>query len=457
MYSFVSLAIALVLVHLTLPFFSSLANRELTIDYAGTPWLIPALIGLALLTGLLAGSYPALVLSRFQPIRVLRAGMPTAASKSWFRKALVVAQFAISITLIVGTSVVIGQLNFMRDKDLGFDKENVVVIPVMDRSIAQSINTIKAEIAAYDKVVGVATSTHNLGGHTSGGSFLPEGFTAEQAQMMNWMAMDEDYLSTMKMELAEGRNFSKGFGTDSAGAVIINEAAVKAIGWDEPLNKKIGYPGGDSDAGWTVVGVVKDFHYVSPHMRVEPLIISNDTARLRSVLVRISPEDIAGTLAWLENRWKEFDPDRPFEYSFLDEKYDEQYQPEERLRSIFVNFTVLAVFVACLGLFGLAAFSAEQRTKEIGIRKVLGSSVWSIVLLLSRQFAKWVLIANVIAWPLAWYLSNKWLQDFAHRMSIGPSVFIVAGLLALAIALITVSFQAFKAASADPVDSLRYE
>jgi putative ABC transport system permease protein len=457
LYSFVSLVIAMILVHLTLPVFSSLANRDLTIDYSAMPWLIPALIGLALLVGLLAGSYPALVLSRFQPIRVLRAGAATTTSKSAFRKVLVVAQFAISITLLIGTSVVIGQLNFMRDKDLGFDKENVVTIPLNDRSLVQSVNSIMEEVGSYERVLSVATSSHHLGGHTSGASLVPEGSTESQAQMMNIMNIDENYLSMMKMELASGRNFSKSFATDSAGSVIVNEAAVREIGWDDPLGKTIRFSGDDSGDKWTVVGVVKDFHYVSPHMVVEPLLITNDTARLRSIFVRISPEDTPGTLAWLENKWKEFDPDRPFEYSFLDETYNEQYRTEEKLQSIFVNFTLFAIFVACLGLFGLASFSAEQRTKEIGIRKVLGSSVGSIVLLLSRQFAKWVLIANLIAWPLAWYLANKWLEDFAYRVSVGPSVFLLAGLLALIIALVTVSFQAFKAASADPVESLRYE
>jgi len=457
LYSFVSLVIAMALVHLTLPVFSSLANRDLAIDYSGMPWLIPALVGLALLVGLLAGSYPAVVLSRFQPIRVLKAGAGTTTSKSAFRKMLVVAQFVISITLIIGTSVVMGQLNFMRDKDLGFDKENVVTIPLNDRSLVQSVNSIMEEVGSYERVISVATSSHHLGGHTSGASLVPEGATENQAQMMNIMNIDENYLSMMKMELAVGRDFSKSFATGSAGSVIINESAVRAIGWDEPIGKTIRFAGDDSGDKWTVVGVVKDFHYVSPHMVVEPLLIANDTARLRSIFVRISPEDTPRTLAWLENKWKEFDPDRPFEYSFLDETYSEQYRTEEKLQSIFVNFTLFAIFVACLGLFGLASFSAEQRTKEIGIRKVLGSSVWNIVLLLSRQRAKWVLIANLIAWPLAWYLANKWLEDFAHRVSIGPSVFLIAGVLTLAIALVTVSFQAFKAASADPVESLRYE
>lgn len=457
MYSVVSLVIAMGLVHLTLPVFSSLADRELAIDYAGTPWLIPALIGLALLVGLIAGSYPALVLSRFQPIRVLRAGGPTTTSRSNFRNVLVVAQFAISITLIIGTSVVTGQLNYMRNKDLGFDKDNVVVIPLMDRSLVQSVNSIMAELRSYEGVISVATSSHNMGGHTSGGSFLPEGFTEAQAQMMNWMNVDENYLPAMKMEIAAGRNFSRSFATDSASAVIVNEAAVRAIGWEDPLGKTIGFPGDDSGTKMTIVGVVKDFHYVSPQMAVEPLLIGNDTARLRSVIVRISPDNMPATLAWLENKWKDFDPDRPFEYSFMDEAYNEQYRTEEKLLGIFVNFTLFAVFVACLGLFGLASFSAERRTKEIGIRKVLGSSAWKIVLLLSRDFAKWVLIANIIAWPLAWYLSNKWLEDFAYKVSVGPSLFVTAGLLALAIALFTVSFQAFKAASSNPVESLRYE
>lgn len=456
-YSFLSLLIALILVHLALPAFSSLSNRELTLDYFASPWMIPSLLGLVLFIGLLAGSYPALYLSRFEPARVLRSNPPTGTSKSSFRRALVVFQFAVSIALIIGTSVVIGQLNYMRNRNLGFDKENVVVIPLMGRSLVGSVNSIKAEMLSHGAVLGVSVSSHIPGGHTSGASFVPEGFTEAQAQMMNWMNIDEDYLSTMEMELASGRNFSRGFPADSAGSALVNEAAVRAIGWEDPIGKRIRFSGDTSGDQWEIVGVIKDFHYVSPHMIVEPLLIGNDTSMARFMFVRIAPRDLTETLAFMESKWKEFDPDRPFEYQFLDESYEAQYRAEEKLRTIFFNFTILAVFIACLGLFGLAAYAAEQRTKEIGVRKVLGSSVLDIVLLLNADFLKWVLIANLIAWPLAWYGSRYWLQNFAYRATVGPSVYLVSGFLALVIALATVSVQAFKAASSDPVKSLRYE
>jgi putative ABC transport system permease protein len=427
-YSFISLVIAMILVYLSLPVFSSLSNRELSLDYSSIPWLIPGLIGLALLVGLLAGSYPALLLSRFQPARVLRSSPATGTSKSLFRRVLVVSQFAISIALIIATGIVISQLNYMQNKELGFEVENVIVIPLMDPSLVQSINSIKEEIVSYSGVVNAAASSHVPGGHTSGASFVPEGSTEEQARMMNWMNIDEDYLPTMRMELASGRNFSRDFAADSAGTILINEAAVRSIGWEDPLGKTIRFSGDTSGDKWEVVGVIKDFHNVSPHMVVEPLFIANDAARMRSLFVKISPENIPETIAFIENKWREFDPDRPFEYTFLDESYASQYKAEEKLRKIFVNFTLLAIFIACLGLFGLAAYSAEQRTKEIGIRKVLGSSVLSIMLLLSKDFAKWVLIANIIAWPLAWYGSGRWLENFAYKTPV-----------------------------ADPVESLKYE
>lgn len=456
-YAFLALIMAVALVHLTLPVFSSLADRELSPDYSKAPWIIPCLLGLGLLVGLLAGSYPALHLSRFRPARVLRSSLPTASSRSPFRRVLVVFQFAVSIALIIGTGVVIGQLNYMKDRDLGFEKSDVVVIPLMDRSLVGSIESIKEEITSHSGVLGAAASSHTLGGHTSGASFVPEGYTEAQARMMNWMNIDEDYISTMKMEVISGRNFSKSFAADSAGSALVNEAAVRAVGWEDPIGKTIRFSGDTSGKKWEIVGVVKDFHYVSPHMVVEPLIMGNDTGMLRSLFVRIDPQDVPETLAFLKDKWREFDPDRPFEYTFLDESYVRQYRAEEKLRTIFFNFTLVAVFIACLGLFGLAAFSAEQRTKEIGIRKVLGSSIFGIVLLLSKDFAKWVLIANLIAWPLVWYGSRLWLENFAYRTTVGPAVYVFSGLLALVVALITVSFQAFKAASADPVKSLKYE
>ncbi len=457
LFSFISMVIAIILVHLALPVFSSLSDRELTLSYTGMPWLLPTLAALALFVGLVAGSYPAIVLSGFKPVKVIKGYSRGGASGSGFRKALVVAQFAISIALIIGTGMIISQLSFMKNRELGFEKEHVVVIPIMDRSIVQSLDSIKEELRRQPGVISVAASSHVPGGISSGGSLVPEGYPEGQSQMMNSQNIDDDYISTLGMEIVAGRNFMKEFPADSTESILVNEAAVKAIGWDEPIGKWIYYAADPDRKKRTVVGVVRDFHYKSLHMEVEPLYISRDRGFFRSVFVRIEPRNVAETLASLENTWKRFDPDRPFEYSFLDESFDIQYRAEEKLQSIFFNFTLLAVFIACLGLFGLASFAAEQRTREIGIRKVLGASVSRIVFILSREFTVWVLTANLIAWPVAWYAMRRWLESFAYHTEIKWQMFLLSGAIALAVALATVSFQTAKAALANPVDSIRYE
>lgn len=456
-YSVLALVIAITLVQLTLPVFSSISNRELSISYSQMPWLIPALAGLALLVGLISGSYPALLLSGFHPVRVLRGNWNVSASSANFRKTLVVAQFAISISLIIGTFMIIAQLNYMKNTVLGFDMEQVVVIPIMDRTLVGSLESIKEEIGNITDVIRIAASSHVPGGHTSGASFVPEGYPDGQSQMMNQQFIDDDYISTLGMEIVDGRNFAQEFPADTAESILINETAVRTIGWAEPLGKTIYYSGDPNKNKKRVVGIVKDFHYMSLHQAIEPLYISRETDLFRFVFVRIGSENIPATLAFLENKWREFDPARPFEYYFLDESYDLQYRTEEKLQRIFFNFTLLAIFIACLGLFGLASFAAEQRTKEIGIRKVLGSSVSGIVLLLSKEFTKWVLIANLIAWPAIWFALKKWLENFAYHTEIKWHLFILSGALALVIALITVIYQAIKTAQANPVNAIKYE
>ncbi len=456
-FSFISLALALVIVRLMLPFFNSLAGSELSLSLPGSPRIAPGLILFALIVGLVAGSYPALLLSSFRPVKVLKGRLGMDGSGSAFRRVLVVVQFAISICLIVGTSLVIEQLRFMKKSDLGFDKEQVVVIPVMDRNLIRSVGALKDEIAGGSGVIGVAASSHVPGGISSGASFVPEGFAEGRAQMMNVQYIDDDYIGAMGMKIAAGRNFSKDFPADTSGTILVNEAAVKEIGWDDPIGRKIYFGGDDSRTPNTVVGVVKDFHYRSLHSRVEPIIIFRNSQFLRNVFVRIKPDNIPATMNFIEEKWAAFDPARPFEYSFLDESFDMQYRAEEKLERIFFSFTLLGIFIACLGLFGLASFSAEQRTREIGIRKVLGASISGIVVLLSRQFAVWVLIANLIAWPVAWFALRKWLENFAFRTEIRWHIFAVSGAMALVIALATVSLQALKAARANPVDVIKYE
>jgi len=456
-YSFISLLLALVLVQLTLPIFSSLSERDLAASFTAVPWLLPGFLGLAILVGLIAGTYPAFFLSGFKPVNILKGSIGVSGSNFHFRKVLVVIQFTISIALIIGTTVIIRQLDFMKNKNLGFDKEQVVVLPIQERSIVTSLDMVKTELKKYNSILNVAASSHIPGQRPSGGAFVPEGYLDGQSQMMNAISIDQDYLATLGMGVADGRNFSTEFPVDTSESILVNEMAVELIGWKSPLGKTIGYAADPDDKRMRVVGVIKDFHFSSPHRKIAPLFVYHDPGRYRALFIRITPHDISGTLKFIEQKWQEFDPNRPFEYSFLDESFDRQYRNEEKLSRIFSNFTLFAILIACLGLFGLASFSAEQRTKEIGIRKVLGASVSNIVLLLSRDFARWVLLANLLAWPTAYLLMNQWLQRFAYRTDISIWTYLLAAVLALLIAMLTIGFQSARVAVVNPVESLKYE
>ncbi|MBU8922929.1 MAG: ABC transporter permease [Bacteroidales bacterium] len=456
-YSLVSLVIAIILAKVSMPLFNSLASRELEISFSRMPWLIPALAGLAIFVGLVAGSYPAILLSRFNPVKVLKSKVNAHASNPGFRKVLVVAQFTISIALIIATLIVIDQLDYMKNRHLGFDKEQVVVIPIKEQSMTRRTEEVKSEMLRLRGVSGATASSHVPGGNSSGGSFVPEGMPDGASIMMNVQNIDEDYVEVMGMELVMGRSFSKDMPADSAQSIMVNEAALRLAGWDDAIGKSI-YNAGDPDrVKRDVVGVIRDFHYKSLHMVIEPLFITISRGFYRNVFVRIEPGNVGETLASLEKVWKQFDPDRPFEYYFLDESFDGLYRVEEKLQKIFFNFTLLAIFIACLGLFGLASFAAEQRTREIGIRKVLGASVSGIVMLLTKEFTKWVLISNLIAWPVAWYAMKKYLDNFAYHTEIRWGFFLFSGAAALVIALATVSFQTAKAAATNPVEAIKYE
>ncbi len=458
-YSIFSLMIAILLVRLAVPFAESLSGRSMSLNIAEMPWLIPGLIGLVLLVAFIAGSYPALFLSAFRPAQVLKGNLKAGSASSRLRSFLVVAQFIISISLIIGTGVILNQLKFMKNKNLGFEKESVIVIEVRDSSIRRSFESIKAEIRKIPGVLSVSSSSLVPGQEPSVQPFIPEGYTEKQAQLMEIFGVDHDFFPALGMEIVKGRNFSPEYGTDSSSAVIINETAAKRYNWENPIGKTIRAIG-DEVGKWetfTVVGVVRDFHRTSLHSVIAPQIIGNDPSRFDELAIRISPENADTTLSLIKEKWKEVDPTRPFEFLYLDGLIDRLYGTEERLSDIFSAFSVFAVFIACLGLFGMASFAAEQRTKEIGIRKVLGASVPGIVVLLSKDFLKLIVAANVIAWPLAYFGMNRWLQNFAYKSGIGVWVFFLTGLLAVGIALATVSYQAIKAALLDPVDAIKYE
>ncbi|MBN1210995.1 MAG: ABC transporter permease [candidate division Zixibacteria bacterium] len=466
LFCFLAVILSLVLLELFLPLFNSIAGRELSVSFWRSPWFIPGLLGLVLLVGLAAGSYPAFYLSSFQPIRVLKGDLKSGRSNARFRSVLVVFQFTISIALIAGTVIIYNQLNYVRSVNLGFQQDQVVVISNMNKFQLYQQESFRNEMSGLAGVVDVTLSSGVPG--KSGGylqNFLPEGFSEDQSQLVRVMKIDEHFLSTLGIELASGRNFSEEIASDSVESVLINETAAAMFGWDEAIGKIIKQPDTQSPErdyiSHKVIGVVKDFHINSLHEPIEPLIITSKyepwLETIRNLSVRLAPGNIRNTMDLIKDRWSAFSSNLPFDYFFLDETFARQYREDERLGNLVLSFSLLAVIIGCLGLLGLSSFTAEQRTREIGIRKVLGASMTGIVRLLLKEFTLLVLAANVIAWPLAYFVMKRWLEGFAYHTDIGPGTFIVTGLIALAIAILTVSYQAVRAAVLNPVKALRHE
>ena len=454
----VSLVAALGLVVLALPTFNRFLGRSLALDLRGNGPLLIFLAAITVFVGLVSGLYPALFLSGFRPVRVLKRMAEGGAKGLSFRKALVVFQFAISIALIVCVGVVAGQLRFMRTKSLGFDKEHVVVLPSSPAMI-QNLESFKTRLLADPGVLSVSAAKRVPSGRLldsaqarllSGGERQPIDFRIAN------LLVDYDYIPTYRIPMAAGRNFSREMGTDAAQAFIINEAATRRIGWAKP-EEALGQAFEYGRRRGQIIGVVKDFHFESLHEEISPIVMYISPSDLQRISIRIAPRDIPRTIKFLRGVWAEMRPNRPFSYVFTDESFDRLYRSEDSLERIFRTFAWLSVGIGCLGLFGLAAFSAERRTKEIGIRKVLGASVAGLAVLLSKEFTRWVLLANLVAWPVAYFAMSRWLRQFAYRADIAPGTFLLAGALALAVAFLTVSYQAIKTALADPVRSLRYE
>ncbi len=453
-----SLFIALVIVYAVLPLFNDVADKQMVLSDLVTPYILPFLIALPFIVGLIAGSYPAFFLSSFKPIEVLKGKLKLGSKSGGLRSVLVVFQFATSIILIIGTIVVYKQLNYIQTKNLGYNKDEVLIIN-NTYSLHNNVDAFKNEILQLPGVVSGTMSGFLpvSDSYRNDNSYSKDAVATAQNgfDMQNWR-IDYDYIPTLGMQIIKGRNFSKEYGSDST-AIIINETTAKVLGYDDPIGKKIYEMRGDGAQNvYTVIGVVKNFNYETLHRQVGPLaFMLGKNAGLMSF--KINTTNIKGLVAKVESKWKSLAPELPFSYRFLDDSFNQMYRAEERVGKIALTFSVLAIFIACLGLFGLATFIAEQRTKEIGIRKVLGASVQSIVQMLSKDFVKLVIISFVFAAPIAWYFMNKWLQDFAFRIDISWWIFIAAGFAALFIALITVSFQAIKAAISNPVKSLRSE
>ena len=458
----VAFIFSIVLIVGLLPLLNQLASKEINLVTGLSAWLFPALLGVALICGLLAGAYPAFVLSAFDPIEILKGKFVLNIKGYKLRNALVIFQFTTAIILITGTLVIYRQLDYIRHKDLGYDREQVLVLNNA-YALGEHVQTFKQEILQLPGVV-AGSLTGNLPTSTANDwnkNAYSKDATMSAAQtktLVDW-GVDAGYIPALKMKIVKGRNFSDDMLTDSS-AIIINETAARSLGFRDPLNAKLyDFNSRTKEANeFHIVGVVKDFNAGSLRYTTEPLVMRYSKYGGQFIF-RIKSVNIPQLIAQIENRYHSFDQmsSQPFLYSFLDEDFSNLYKGEQRTGGMFIAFASLAIFIACLGLFGLAAYSAEQRTREIGIRKVLGSSVNGIIALLSKDFIKLVGVAIIIAIPLAWWVMNQWLQDFAYRININWWIFAVAGIVAILIALITVSFQAIKAAIANPVKSLRTE
>lgn len=454
----IALVLAILLVTLTMPLFRNISAKDLTMDYLTNPVLLAGFFVLFLVVGLIGGSYPAFYLSAFRPVEVLQGKLRKSAKKSILRIVLVSFQFTVSIVLIIGTLIVQKQLNYVRSSNLGYDKDHVIAVRMRNAETRKKYEAIKNELMRHPDIVNVSASSNLPLGQTGYSAHHVAGKPADEVTMFFVQAMDQEFIDTYKMKIVQGRNFSKEYPTDPEEAVIINEAALRKLGWhDDPLDKEIErFMSITERRGYQVIGVVQDYHFQSLHEEIQPLIIYN-TPPFSRLSVRIRPENVQETIGFLESKWTEFDSQYPFEYVFVDEEYDALYRAEERMGKLFGYFTALAILIGCLGLFGLASFTAEQRTKEIGIRKALGASVSGLILLMVREFTKWVLLAVVIAWPVGYIVMRSWLQNFYYRTGMGLSLFLLAALLALVISVLTVGYQAVKAALANPIESLRYE
>ena len=453
--SSIALVFAIGICELVLPLLNAFLGYDLSLTITQQTDVIFALLSSALFIGICAGCYPAFFLSAFQPVWVLKSTPVSDRKGIGIRSALVTLQFAISISLVIGTLVVSKQTQYFHTKPLGFAKDQIVIVPIFsaDNSLKKRYREVKHAFLKHPNISSASACAPHPGMGTERQLVRPEGKTDHQWQMQI-LGIDEDFLDTFNIELIAGRNIDPNMPTDRGHAYILNETAVRELGWTNPVGKNFQRYGARQVG--TVIGVVRDFHVQSLHQPVEPVFLCI-WDEMWYLACCIGSENISETLAFMKTSWNQFVKDKPFSYYFLNDHLDRMYHAEVQLTQTFAVFSALAIFIACLGLFGLAAFTTQQRTKEIGIRKILGASVSGIVCLLSKDFLKLVIFANLIAWPIAYYAMNQWLQSFAYRIDLGIGTFILSGLIALLIAILTVSYQAIKAARANPVEALRYE
>lgn len=459
-----SAIIAAGLAHLLLRSINTALNRQLELNLWENGPLTLGLVAMTLLTGLLAGSYPAFVLSAFKPINVLKTSissnslvgrMAGLGRRDLLRKGLVVFQFSLATFLIIAALVITKQLDYIQSKNLGFNQDQVIYVPMSTPQTIQKAETIKEELLKIPGVLKVSASANRPGGSDYGVPYQAEGLPEDQQPPMRCLVVDEDFLDTYEMELAAGRSFSKDISTDSM-AYLINEAAARQLGWENPLGQRLSMPAVEREPA-PIIGIVKDFHYRSLHEPIAPLYFFMEKTWYSQFNLKLDANRIDETLALLEEAWIGIEPNHPFRYTFFDQSFGALHAADRRTGRIIRWFTFLAIFITCLGLLGLSTYTAERRTKEIGIRKVFGASAGQIWLLLSKEILVLVGASVVIATPIAWLVTSNWLENFAYNINLGVGIFLLAGVLAIGIALLTVGYRTMRSALSDPVDALRYE
>jgi len=454
-FSLIALMISVLMVDLALPVFGSLIDRDLTSSLYLGPDILFVFLGLAVLIGVLSGGYPSFIISSFHPIQILKGTLRIGSTSSiFFRNSLVVVQFVVSIILIICTFVIHNQLNFIKNRNLGFDKDQIITVYTMDRNLKRNSEILKQELMKNPEIVKVSASL-DLPSTIRRSSTVTWTEQGEEKELgLSYTFVDFDFFNVYDIGIVEGRTFSEDFSLDKVQAVVINETAARDLGWEQPVGKKLTAQGRE----WTIIGVTRDFHFHSLHREIDPLVFMYHRNRQVDYFsIKVSPYDIPNTIDFIREKWKQFSPEFPFQYSFLDERIDRIYKAEQKLGYSFNIFTCIALSIACLGLIGLASFVSEQKRKEISIRKILGADFQNIIGLLAREYIKCIALASVIAWPIGYFVMNRWLQNFAYRTDLGLWTFVLSAALALVIALLTVSYQSFKAAFTNPADSLRYE
>ena len=454
-----ALVLALLLVMVCLPLFNNISGKAMSVAMIFSSWNWMSLLVITVVTGVLAGLYPAFCLTAFKPVNVLKGAIVRGSGRSGFRRITAVIQFVISIALIIGTLTVYKQMVFVQNKALGFDKENVLLIRAANTRVRESYDVYRNALLE-DPRISLVSGTSNFPGDDSYSDTMWKRGDREEKVNIHYMSADYDFVETMGMTMMSGRDLSREFTTDIETAVMINESAAQKLGYEseEAVGKSLYIAQTIDDyQELHIIGVIEDYHFKSLHYEIEPLAIFYIPQFMRHIAVRILPGDVRGAVDFIRRTWEETFPGETFQYEFLDDHLQLHYESERRMGNLFLIFSCMSIFVACLGLLGLAAFMAEEKTKEIGIRKAIGASSGSILVLLSKEFTKWILIANVAAWPLAWFVMRKWLQNFAYKTELGIAMFVISGIAALLVALLTVSYQSMRAALANPVDSLKYE